>query len=396
MTRFSLARALALPAMAGLLTTALAFSSPALAQDSGSDPEAEDDATEDAGDDLEDEGGAPEEVERPDTEEDELDLLGEEEELDDIEFTGEEPDEDLLGENVEEDTIDQEGQDNSKIYREAVEEFSELAADEEMLAWDRYLQEYPNTLYRQRIERRLDDLEEMLYLERRADDEEDRLDADQRDVPISHALLLQNINPTTRVQTGFEWGLPDYINLMLDYEHGITREFSVHGGLRNRFQTWNIEFGARYALIKSSRTKTLLTGIMDFRFATDPAYLALRPQVAFGKMIGPVDLQAQVGVDWELRANADLRIIGGANATFRIDERVAVFLETDVNAKGLTWDRGNTFRFPVASFGLKLYPSIPGQPDGFMEVNLGASVPYATNYYRWHDGSIMGQLNIYL
>ena len=54
---------------------------------------------------------------------------------------------------------------------------------------------------------------------------------------------------------------------MADYEHGITREFSVHGGIRNRFLTWNAEFGARYAVIKSSRTQTLLTGILDFRMA---------------------------------------------------------------------------------------------------------------------------------
>ena len=31
-----------------------------------------------------------------------------------------------------------------------------------------------------------------------------------------------------------------------------------------------------------------------------------------------------------------------------------------------------------------------------MEVNIGASIPYATRYYRWHEGSIMGQVNFYL
>ena len=204
--------------------------------------------------------------------------------------------------------------------------------------------------------------------------------------------------------TGFEWGLPDYINLMLDYVHGIARNFSVHGGLRNRWQTWNLEFGARYAIIKSSRTKTLLTGIGDFRFAFDPAYLAFRPQLAFGKMVGIVDLQVQGGADIELRQHDDgtrrawapIRLIAGANVTVRADERVAVFLETNYNARAFTWDEGSTFRFPVGTFGLKLYPSIAGQEDGFMEVNVGASVPYATRYYRWHDGSVMAQLNIYL
>lgn len=332
-------------------------------------------------------------------EEDDLDLLDDEDLLDSIEDEGgEDSGEDLLGEAVDEDEIDQEGQDNSRIYSDAVEEFGELAADEEMIAWERYLEDYPESLYADRIERRMDELEELLYRERKAPDEEDRLDADKRNVPISQALLLQNINPRTRVQTGFEWGLPSYINLMADYEHGLTREFSIHGGIRNRFLTWNAEFGARYAFIKSSRTQTLLTGIMDFRFALSPAYLAVRPQVAFGQRIADiVDVQAQVGIDYELRQFAQVRLIGGANVTVRIDDRVGTFVETNYNAKGFTDSEvDGLFTFPVASFGLKLYPAIEGQPDGFLEVNIGASVPYATRYYRWHDGSIMGQVNIYL
>lgn len=331
-------------------------------------------------------------------EDDDLDLLDDEDALESIEDDGEDPDEDLLGGGVEEDTIDQEGQDNSKIYSEAVEDYSEFAPDEEMIAWERYLEKYPESLYKDRIERRMDDLEEQLYRDRKAPDEDNRLDADKRDVPISQALLLQNINPTSRLQTGFEWGLPSYINLMLDYEHGITREFSVHGGIRNRFLTWNAEVGARYAFIKSSRTQTLLTGILDFRLALDPAYVAIRPQIGFGQRIGEqLDIQAQVGIDQEFRKQAAVRLIGGVNVTFRIDDRVGLFAETNYNAKGFGDNEvAGLYTFPVGSFGLKLYPAVKNQPDGFLEVNIGASVPYATRYYRWHEGSIMGQVNIYL
>lgn len=363
---------------------------------------AQDSDSSDAGDDLdedetEEERKAREEAEKNRLDDaDDLDLLDDEDALDSIESTGEETGDDLLGNTVEQDTIDAEGQDNSQIYRDAQMEYEEFAPDEEMLAWERYLQKYPNSLYKTRIERRIDDLEEILYLDRKTNPDEERLDADQRDVPISQGLLLQNINPTTRLLTGFEWGLPDYINLMADYEHGLRRDLSIHVGLRNRFQTWGLEFGGRYALVKSSRTQTLLTGIVDVRAAMNPAYIAVRPQVAFGKMVGIVDFQVQAGVDYELRKDSALRVIGGGNVTVRADENVAVFVETNVNAKNLTWDEGGSFRFPVGSFGVKFYPSIEGQPKGFMEINVGASVPYATNYYRWHDGSIMGQLNVYL
>ena len=304
--------------------------------------------------------------------------------------------EDLLGGERPKDDINREGQDNSQVYREAAEDYANLVPDEEMLAWEAYLRKYPNSIYRDRIEKRMDDLEAELYRARRAGTEDTRLDADQREVPISQALLLENINPTTRLQTGFEWGLPDYINLLVDYEHGIQRNLSVHGGIRNRFQIWNLETGVRYALVKSSRTSTLVTAIADVRVAFNPAFIAFRPQIAAGKMFGPIDVQLHGGVDLEARRASSVRIIGGANVTGRVDDRVAIFVETNYNAKGLTWEDGGAFQFPVASFGLKLYPQVGTRPEGFMEVNLGASIPYATRYYRWHEGSIMGQVNFYL
>jgi hypothetical protein len=304
--------------------------------------------------------------------------------------------EDLLGGERPQDRISTEGQDNSRIYREASEDYANLTPDEEMLAWERYLQRYPNSIYKDRIARHLEDLEAQLYRERKQPGTEKRLDADQREVPISQGLLIENINPTTRIQSGFEWGIPDYINLMADYEHGITREFSVHGGLRNRFQIWNLETGVKYALVKSSRTSTLVTALADVRLAFNPAFVAFRPQLAAGKMIGPIDIQIQGGVDLEARKASAVRLVGGMNVTGRIDDNVAVFVETNYNAKNVLWDRGGAFQFPVASFGIKLYPVVGDRPPGFMEVNIGASLPYATRYYRWHEGSIMGQVNFYL
>ena len=181
-------------ALLGVVLT-LAVPGTALAQD---DPETTSEDDPDA-EETEEEKKAREEAEKKRLQEaDDLDLIDDEDALDQITTPedGEEPDEDLLGDGTK-DEINQEGQDNSKIYREAAEDFSELAPDEEMLAWDRYMWQYPKTLYKDRIERRLDDLEEQLYLERKEGPDDSRLDADKREVPISQGLLIENINPRT-------------------------------------------------------------------------------------------------------------------------------------------------------------------------------------------------------
>ncbi|MFT7519892.1 MAG: hypothetical protein ACI9MC_002036 [Kiritimatiellia bacterium] len=361
--------------------------------DSGSDDASEDDLD---SEETEEEKKAREEAEKKRLDDDdELDLIDDEEELDGLDSTDDSGD-DLLGAEIEKDVVDADGADNSKIYLAASEEFGELATDEEMLAWDRYLKEYPKSVYKDRIERHLDDLEALLYKERHAREDDSRLDNDRREVPISQGLFLTSLNTRSKATFGFEWGLPSYMNLIAVYEHQVQRNWTVHGGVRNRYQTWGFEFGTHYALVKSSRTRTLVTAMGDFRFAMNPAYLAVRPQIAVGKSIGVVDIQAQAGIDYELRKFSSVRLIGGANITVRADENVSVFFESIYNAKNLSWEEGKPFMFNQASFGFKFFPKVENQPDGFMEVNLGASVPYATRYYRWHQGSVQGQVNFNL
>ena len=41
--------------------------------------------------------------------------------------------------------------------------------------------------------------------------------------------------------------------------------------------------GAKYSFIKSKRTNSLLTWIMDLRLNASPGFPALRPQIAYGK-----------------------------------------------------------------------------------------------------------------
>ncbi len=123
---------------------AITASSPAFAE-----PEDEETSEQDVdADETEEERKKREEAEKSRLDEgDDLDLLDDEDALDAIEMDDEDEDEegsDLL-DGVKEDEIQQEGQDTSRIYSEAEEDFADLQADEEMLAWDRYLEKYPNS-----------------------------------------------------------------------------------------------------------------------------------------------------------------------------------------------------------------------------------------------------------
>jgi hypothetical protein len=334
-------------------------------------------------------------------EEGELDAIDDSGDKDGEEGDGEDGEEgdgedgDLLGE-VTKDSIGGVGEDNSTIYRKAMDDYADMIPDEQMLAWERYLEKYPNSLYRDRIDKRMDELEGELYKERIRTDDPGRLDADQKEIYFSQGLTIENINPRSRIQSGFEWGLPDYINLVLDYEQQVKRNFSFHAGFRRRYTGPSIEGGVRYALIKSSRTKTLLTAIGDVHLNALPAFLGIRPQLAFGKQFGALDLQIQGGVDVETRPMAGWRLIGGANATYRANDDVSIFLESQVHMKDLAWEMGN-YRFNTMSFGMKFYPALKSmKKKKQMEVNFGATVPYTANWWMFHYGSIMGQMNWYL
>jgi hypothetical protein len=299
--------------------------------------------------------------------------------------------EDLLGEEVAPDKIGGPGQDNSEIYRKFAESARRETPDEEMLLWDKYLEKYPNSLFKERIEKRIDELAEMYG---KGSEGPGRLDNDKREVDFAQALLLENINPRTRLQAGFEWGLPNYINMFADYEHQLRRDLSVHGGIGHAYTGWRIEAGVRYAIVKSSRTRTIFTAIGDIGLNTNPAFPVLRPQLAVGQKVGPVDLQLQAGVEIETRKYAGVRAIGGFNATYNASDAVGLFVESGVYMQSLSSEIGPMFfRFNNAAFGLKFWPGFGKMKPKQFEVNIGASVPYTANYWQFHYGSIMAQIN---
>jgi hypothetical protein len=329
---------------------------------------------------------------------DSLDLLDDEgalDLLDDVTPT-EETTKDLLQGEIGQDVIGGVGEDNATIYRAAQVKFGRMIADEEMIAWESYLETYTSSLYLSRIEKRMDDLEKVLYDQLIETDEPDRLDADKREILFAQGVNLETINPRTRAQFAFEWGLPNYMNLVGDYEHQLRREVSVHAGFRRRYTGWNFEMGSRWAFIKSSRTKTLLVLITDFHFNMDPFFLGIRPQLGFGKKLGKLDLQAQIGVDLELRSHAAPRLIGGVNATYHAADQVSLFAETTIHMRNFGNPDFETFRFNLMTFGMKFYPEMKGAEKRSLEVNVGANMPYTSAYWMFHFGAISAQVIYYL
>jgi hypothetical protein len=357
---------------------------------------APDDDELDLEEETEEEKKAREEAEKNRLDDDDsLDLLDDEEELDNLEEAPtEENTNDLLEAEIGKDSIGGEGEDNSTIFREAEAKFARMIPDEHMLAWERYLEEYPNSLYKDRIEKTMEELETILYEQLIDDREPDRLDADQRELEFASGFTIENLNPRSRAMFIFEWGLPDYMNLAGDYEHQIIRQLSIHAGFRRRFTGWNFETGARWALIKSSRTDMLLVFIGDFHFNLDPFFVGFRPQLGFGKKFGKLDVQIQAGVDLEMRGKASPRILTGINTTYHAAEQVSIFAETTLHMRNLTSKDFEPFRFNLISFGMIFYPQLKGaQHPKALEINIGASIPYTSAYWMFHYGSIGAQVN---
>jgi hypothetical protein len=324
---------------------------------------------------------------------DDIDLMDSEEEF---EFTDDEDDDDnLLGEEEQTNPIALEGSDTAALFRAQQDLAATLPSDEAVQSWEGYLEQFPNTVFRDRIVEAIDGLMTSIYSSSRVVSNSTKTDALEEELYFAQSILLENLNPRTKIQAGFEWGLPSYMNLIGDYEYAILRNFSVHGGLRHRYTGWSAEAGARMAVHKSLRTQSILTVIGDLHFNTNPAFIGLRPQLAYGQRFGDFDVQAQAGIDLELRKFAGLRVIGGANITYRAAETVGLFLETSVNMKNFEWESG-PFRFNVVTFGMKFFPSKSPDKINDLEVNMGTSVPYTSNYWMYHYGSIMAQTNYYL
>lgn len=331
-----------------------------------------------------------------------------------IEFEDEEPapeqpkPDDFLKDPAEDERTDAEllgpGVDNAEIYRAQEKAVSNLPSDEEVMAWDAYLAKYPESIYRKRIEDRVDALVEEQFRMRIEDPHSGSGDADDEELPFVVPLQLANVNPRTKAQVGLDFGFPTYRALTADFEYAFLRNVSAHAGVNGRYSGWSFDVGARYAFVKSTRLKFIATLIADIgvnfnqRVQTrqegvnaDPnrIFFQARPQLAFGKIIGPAQILLTIGGDIGSRPHTQQAIIGGAHVGVRIAPPVGVFVETDFYVRGLGRET-SPFTFDVLSFGFKFYPMVKRKDDP-LEVGMAGHMPYATQYLQPYVGAVQVQ-----
>ena len=156
--------------------------------------------------------------------------------------------------------------------------------------------------------------------------------------------------------------------------------------------------GGRKGIISTKFTKsqTLLSLLGDLHFNTNPAYLGVRPQLAFGQRFGDtLDMQVLGGVDLEFPSSGpDLRVLGGANVSYRMSSTVGLFVESRFELKNFEWE-GGAFSFNTLTFGMRFFPSATSEGSP-VEATFGGTVPYGTRYWRFHEGSFMAQTNVWL
>jgi len=286
------------------------------------------------------------------------------------------------------------GQDTAAIYRQQLAAVEGMAPDEEGMAWEEYLQMYTASVFRTQIEERMAEIAESMFGGARGPS--GPVDEAQKAMDFAHGLLLEPIDPRTRFRAGFEWGYIDWVNLILDYEVAVRRDLGIHGGIQHRLSGWNLEGGARYALIKSTRTNMVLTAIGDVHLNLDPIAPGFRPMMALGKRIETkgstvIDVQAQSGLDLMVYPGMfSPRMLGGMNVSVSPSETVKVFMETTYISKAAPSDDASPFTFNQIAFGIRF------QGKGNMLVGTGASVPYASNYWKYHYGSVLADFNYYM
>ncbi|MFH1466834.1 MAG: hypothetical protein ABIO70_20795 [Pseudomonadota bacterium] len=347
------------------------------------------------------EPGEEEDVQRM-QQEDALDSdESEEQQLDDLDFGDDQEEVFDFSDDAESVPIGGPGQDTARIYRTYKEGIEDLGPDEEIIQWERYLQQYPNSLFKDHIQRRIDELTEFQYSERvpGAEGFEGIVDAGRREIKLALPRHLDSVDPRSKIRGGFEWGYPQFMGLQADYEHQIARQLSAHAGIVGRYEGFNIELGGKYALVKSARTNFLLTGLFDIHMNVGPVYPAFRPQIGAGKrfIVGgnPLDLQAVVGVDAQIRDDFSLVYLGGLNASYQASEKVSFFFEGTFTGKDMFWDSGKNstfFRFPVLTFGISFW----ADKNNKALAALAANAPIGNAYWGYHFGGVQGDFAYYL
>lgn len=284
----------------------------------------------------------------------------------------------------------------TEAFRRLSTRLTEATAEERLAGWSGYLEEYPDTPFRDQVEKEMKAAEAELYGE--GIETEQAAVRDKRGIPFPEGATLENLNPATRVHVGFDWGIPNWINLIGDVEYAFHPQVSAHFALRKRLTGWSIEAGPRAALLKLDDPGLIVSVAADLHLGVDPALVGVRPLLMVGwRPIDSLYVQVQGGPDFEGISGAwGTRARFGGNVTWRAARPVAMFIEELSEMKYFAWP-GGTFQLHLVMFGMRFYPG-PKEPkrEDAADVLIGGGVPLMFNYWNVHNGSASVQAFSYL
>lgn len=311
----------------------------------------------------------------------------------------EEPGDDLLKDDEERsDDLLAPGTDSARIYREAQESMEKMSADEEVMAWEAYLQKYPNSIFREAVETRIDELDKSQYAGGiKRPGAPDAADADQQELNFSQPFRLSNVNPRTRAMASFDVGVPLFAQATLDFEYAFKRNISLHGGVAGRYQGWGLEVGPRFAFVKSTRLGLVGTFSADMRLNFGPIGFAVRPQLGFGKIAGPAQIMLTFGADVTAARRANVDLFGGLHVGVRFAPSVGMYVESDFIVSQLTRPAGAS-AFQSISVGFKFYPMNKKKAPVAdpLEIGAGANLAAFSRYTGYYVGGFQAMGVYYL
>ena len=307
------------------------------------------------------------------------------------------------------DDIDALGEESEADYEALKESARKMDAQDEMAIWEKYLRDYPESIFYEEIEDRLKELGDRLYDmddDPIGDDDEDVIHAKDAELDIVQPHAFFGANPRRGFKVMLRIGFGGYLAYRLEYEHAIKRNFSVFGNLHSRDPSpsgvgANLEVGARYAIVKSVNRGVVLSLGGAVRVGFDPGVRAgFIPFIALGlKPVDIVQFQFFFGPDFAFTpANTPIYRIGALGAV-RFSKAVGLSVEADLKAKSKAWPESNfgvpaekgtnSFFFGEAAVGLMIYPwQDKRSGDDRMNLRLGVSIPFAGVY--WQDYTPMG------
>ncbi len=293
------------------------------------------------------------------------------------------------------------GEDTAALYRAAKDSVKEALPQEELIVWEEYLQKYPKSLFRDRVETRMDELSASLFDERvPGSDRGGRLvDAGKREIDFASPLHLPGIDPHSRLSAGMRMGSQGiaalgYLRLGVDYEHAFTREWSVHGSATAEGGPL-LAVGSRYALIKSARTNSVLSAGLDFNLSSVGALgLGLQPNIGFGQRFdvkSGLDVYAVAGGTFFVPFGFPpaWRWLYGLGAEFRPSEVVYLTMENSLQLQYTGADEHEAFVFGAQAIGMKFRVKKPdSQGRNMMMVGANVGIPYMRQYWSFYVGAI--------